>query len=285
MQNTVFRDLENILRGRTGKNLEIGILSAENEMGTQLPDAVNNQRNEDLFKKLSKLGGRVFRLQGNFGGINENSFLATGIPLETLKKLAFEYKQQAFIYGNGKDDDVIFHYMELKDDDEEEPDYESVQIRRTFIYKPTARENYSLYKGVKFIIPFFDNDYTDIHWEELSDEEKGIMPRGEDDMEHNESSRINKIKNLIESLKITEGKKVKIKVKHSDLLEIPEGKNFWNMPLKHYVDLVEKKSYAKVIRALNNIAVWHKSEDPEIGKRAEALMAKLKNKFRKEDKD
>lgn len=289
----VFKDLEDVLRGRTGKNLEIGILSAENEMGKELPDAVNNKRNELMFRKLTHLGAKIFRLQGNFNGVNENSFLVVGVPLETMKKLSLEFKQQAIIYGNGRNDDMIFHYMELKKDDSEEPDYESVQIRRTFIFKPTAKENYSLYKGVKFVVPFFDSDYVDVHWEELSSEEKGETPEEDntekpkeeerDNMENHES-HISRIKVLIESLKIDEKAKVKIKVKHSDLLEIPEGKNFWSMPFKHYTDLVDRKSYAKVIRALNNISVWHEKENPEIGVKARKIMDKLKAKYRKDEK-
>lgn len=284
----IFSNIENILRGRTGRNLEIGILTAENEMGNQLSDSENNKRNDLLQHKLSSKSIRVYPLQGNFGGLDENSFLVVGIPLSELKELAHEFKQQAFIYGNGRDDDMIFHYMEISDDNDES-DYESVQIRRTFIYKPNAEDNFSMYKGVKFVVPFFDNDYTDVRWNELSSEERGEIPDNSEEPREEESDKDNhesvttiaRIRNLIESLKIDESK-VKIKVKHSDLLEIPEGKKFYNVPFKHYVELVEKKGYAKVIRALNNISVWHKEEHPEIGNKAEAIMDKLKSKFGKE---
>lgn len=364
-QKSIFSDIEAILRGKTGRNLEIGIVTAENEMGRRLPDTINNKRNEVLAKKVRQIAGaRFYRIQGNFGGIDENSFLTIGIPLEVLKSIANEFKRQAFIYGNGEDDDMIFHYMEIKDDDSDHLDYESVQIRRTFVYKPTAEENYSSYKGIKFVIPFFDSDYTDVRWEELSSEEQGELTEingeennGEEDntemkksedyqvkkgstsyhlyadedlrnllimlvnkgeatvtglsnlspeevvdsmsmgqvlhdikkagyevtnMKNNES-HISKIKGLIESLKIDEKAKVKIKVKHSDLLEIPEGKKFWSMPFKHYTDLVDKKGYAKVIRALNNIKTWNKNDDPSISTKADTLMDKLKKKYRPEE--
>lgn len=284
--NSIFKSIEDILRGKTGRNLEIGILTAENEMGKQLPDAINNKRNELMYKKLTQLGAKVFRIQGNFEGINENSFLVTGVPLEKMKELSLQFKQKAFIYGNGTDDDMIFHYMELISEDSEEPDYESTQIRRTFVYKPNAKENYSLYKGVKFVIPFFDNDYSDVHWEELSDEERGEIPEKEISKEKpvkESMTKINRIKSLIESLKIDEKAKVKIKVKHADLLEIPEGKKFWNMPFKHYTELVNKKGYAKVVRALNNLKTWNKKDDPSIAEKADALMDKLKSKFRPEE--
>jgi hypothetical protein len=112
MSKEIFSDIENILRGLTGKNLEIGIITAENEMGRELPDAINNRRNEELYKELNNISGaNVYRIQGNFGGMDENSFLVTGVSLRRLKDLASKYKQQAFIYGTGKDDNMMFHYM------------------------------------------------------------------------------------------------------------------------------------------------------------------------------
>lgn len=98
----------------------------------------------------------------------------------------------------------------------------------------------------------------------------------------NEKFSITKIRELVEALTIDE-KNVKIKVKHADLLEVPEGKKFYNLPFKHFVKLVDEKGYEKVIRALNNLVVWHKEEDPEIGDKAKHIMDKLKNKFRPED--
>lgn len=305
MGKEIFSDIENILRGLTGKNLEIGIITAENEMGKELPDAVNNRRNEELYKELSNISGAsVYRIQGNFGGMDENSFLVTGVSLRRLKDLASRYKQQAFIYGTGKDDNMMFHYMEAKDNNSDNPDYESVQIRKTFVYKPYAKENFSSYKGIKFVVPFFDSHYNDLRWEDLSNEEKG------EDYEENgeqEESKLSKIKKLIknnnvegelsppdsnesyikriskivESLKIKE-EKVKIKVKHSDLLEVPKGKNFWSLPFSHYKKLVDKKGYSKVIRALNNLKVWNREDDPDISDKADKIMDRLKKEYRPE---
>ena len=289
-QRTIFSDVEKVLRGKSGKNLSIGIITAENSMGKRLPDSINNKRNYTLLKKFkTHPNTRVFPLQGNFEGVLENSYLVTGLSLDELEELAKEFGQLSFIYGNGVDDNMIFHYMEVDDDG----NYNSTQVRRTFVFRDKAEENYSSYKGVKFVIPFFDDEYVNKKWNQLSTEDKGgeeespkdKMDRidnkdnGENKMESKNFGRINQ---LIDSLKLDEKAKVKIKVKHSDLLEIPEDKNFWQVPFKHYVDLVDKKGYAKVIRALNNIKVWHKSEDPEIGNKADALMDKLKVKFRPE---
>jgi len=358
MSKEIFSDIENILRGLTGKNLEIGIITAENEMGRELPDAVNNRRNEELYKELNNISGaNVYRIQGNFGGMDENSFLVTGVSLRRLKDLASKYKQQAFIYGTGKDDNMMFHYMEAKDNNSDNLDYESVQIRKTFVYKPYAKENFSSYKGIKFVIPFFDSHYNDLRWEDLSSEEKGEdyeegsepeesklskikklignsnvdKDESHNDFYHtvlriknntetpenvkkeasllisdmktaggvniirrelenfiskynkyaNNESYIKRISKIVESLKIKE-EKVKIKVKHSDLLEVPKGKNFWSLPFSHYKKLVDKKGYSKVIRALNNLKVWNKEDDPDISDKADKIMDRLKKEYRPE---
>ena len=295
-ERNTFSDLEKVLRGKTGKNSSIGIISAENSMGKRLPDSVNNKRNELLSKKLnSHPKNKVYPLQGNFEGVMENSYLVTGVSLDELEELAKEFGQLSFIYGNGVEDNMIFHYMEV----DENGDYNSTQIRRTFAFRDEARENYSSYKGVKFVIPFFDDDYINKKWSQLSSEDRGGEDKKDqqdtevEDIENNkdngenkmESTRFGRITELLDSLKLDEKTKVKIKVKHSDLLEIPEDKNFWQVPFKHYTDLVDKKGYAKVIRALNNIKVWDKNEEPQIAKKADALMDKLKAKFRPDDKN
>lgn len=73
-----------------------------------------------------------------------------------------------------------------------------------------------------------------------------------------------------------------VEVKHSGILEIPEDKKFWQLPLKHYIDLVNKKGYGKIIRALTNLEIWNKNEHPDISKKASNIADKLKKKFNKE---
>ena len=73
-----------------------------------------------------------------------------------------------------------------------------------------------------------------------------------------------------------------IEVKHEGILEIPEDKKFWQMPLKHYKNLVQKKGYAKIIRALTNLEVWNKNDNPDISKKASNIADKLKKEFKEE---
>ncbi len=75
--------------------------------------------------------------------------------------------------------------------------------------------------------------------------------------------------------------KVKIPVKNPGILGVPEGKNFWDLPLSHYEGLVKSKGYKEVIRALTNLVVWNKNDDPDISKKASNISRQLKVKFRK----
>ena len=74
----------------------------------------------------------------------------------------------------------------------------------------------------------------------------------------------------------------KIKTKNPGILEVPEDKKFWQLPLSHYEKLVDKKGYTKIIRALTNLEVWNKNDDPKISKKASDIADKLKKKYKKE---
>ena len=75
--------------------------------------------------------------------------------------------------------------------------------------------------------------------------------------------------------------KVKITIKHPDVLEIPEGKHFWQMPIKHYVNLCKKKTYAEIVKALVNLKVWNKKKHPDIAAKADKILDKLKDMHEK----
>ena len=77
--------------------------------------------------------------------------------------------------------------------------------------------------------------------------------------------------------------KVNIDVKNKGILEVPKDKKVDELPLKHFEDLVDKKGYDKIIKALNNLQVWNKNDDKELSKWAEDTMEALKKKFRPEN--
>lgn len=77
--------------------------------------------------------------------------------------------------------------------------------------------------------------------------------------------------------------KAKIKVEHPGILEVPEGKYFWELPISHYEKLIKKKGYRAIIRALTNIEVWNKNRNPIISAKAKKIIVALQKKFKKED--
>jgi hypothetical protein len=63
------------------------------------------------------------------------------------------------------------------------------------------------------------------------------------------------------------------------LFELPKDKNFWDMPLSHYVDLVNKKGRVPIEGALISLRVFNANNNPDVSKRAEDIRLKLKDKF------
>lgn len=76
---------------------------------------------------------------------------------------------------------------------------------------------------------------------------------------------------------ITEQDTKKIKVKNPGILSIPDGKHFYSVPLKHYIDLAKSKGKGPVMKALNNLVRWNKNDDPELSSKAKSIVDKLKD--------
>ena len=74
-----------------------------------------------------------------------------------------------------------------------------------------------------------------------------------------------------------------IEVKNKGILEVPEGKNVDDLPLSHFVNLANKKGLSKITKALNNLQVWNKNDDPKLSKWAGNMIDKLNNKLKKDE--
>lgn len=74
-----------------------------------------------------------------------------------------------------------------------------------------------------------------------------------------------------------------IEVENKGILEVPEGKKVDELPLSHFKRLVDKKGYAEIIRALNNLAVWNKNDDKQLSEWAKRTMTKLRAIYRKDE--
>jgi len=76
---------------------------------------------------------------------------------------------------------------------------------------------------------------------------------------------------------------VEIEVKHEGILEVPEGKNVEDLPIKHFVDLAKKKGLSKITKALNNLQVWNKKKNPSLSKWAGDMIDKVSKKMEKKE--
>ena len=104
-----------------------------------------------------------------------------------------------------------------------------------------------------------------------------------------EESIIDYLTNILnESVNITkrninEKETPNIEVKNKGVLEVPEGKNVDDLPLSHFVKLANKKGLSKITKALNNLQVWNKNDDPKLSKWAGNMIDKLNKKLGKDE--
>lgn len=62
---------------------------------------------------------------------------------------------------------------------------------------------------------------------------------------------------------------------NSPVLEVPEGSSVMDLPLKHFLGLVEKKGRKEIVRALTNLEVWFVKKKPELSDWARKMKADL----------
>lgn len=84
-------------------------------------------------------------------------------------------------------------------------------------------------------------------------------------------------------LRINENETPNIEVKHEGILEVPEGKKVDELPYSHFEKLAKKKGLSKITKALNNLQVWNKNDDPKLSKWAGNMIDKLNKKLKKDE--
>ena len=108
------------------------------------------------------------------------------------------------------------------------------------------------------------------------------------DIEHyeKEMKKVKSSKN--ESLSIAKTikeQKADIEVENPGILEVPEGKNVEDLPIKHFVDIANRKGLATVTRALNNLQVWNKNKNKSLSKWAGDMIDKVNKRFENQKKN
>lgn len=149
-----FSRIAQIMSGLVPKIRTFAIITWENPMGKQLSPEENNKRNKDLKDLLIRGVYPFSQIKGVFDNI-ENPFFIHNITKEAAKQLgnSKEGNQRSIIWGEVIDKfDVIFHYIDFGTNEED--------TRHIWKKLEQNKENYySEYKGRKFQIPFFDDNY------------------------------------------------------------------------------------------------------------------------------
>ena len=76
--------------------------------------------------------------------------------------------------------------------------------------------------------------------------------------------------------------KADIQPKNEGILEVPEGKNIDDLPVKHFKSLIDKKGRAPIIRALTNLEIWNKNDNKSLSAWAKKMKKSLEGYGEKE---
>ena len=76
--------------------------------------------------------------------------------------------------------------------------------------------------------------------------------------------------------------KADIQPKNEGILEVPEGKNVNDLPIKHFKALIDRKGRAPIIRALTNLEVWNKNDNKSLSSWAKKMKKSLESYGEKE---
>lgn len=102
------------------------------------------------------------------------------------------------------------------------------------------------------------------------------------DIEHyeKEMKKVKSSKNeSLSTVKTIKEQKADIEVENPGILEVPEGKNVEDLPIKHFVDIANRKGLSTVTRALNNLQVWNKNKNKSLSKWAGNMIDKVSKRF------
>lgn len=128
----------------------IGIITAENPMAQELSPKANKERNRELAKKLREMGYGFYQVQGRYGNV-EKPLVVPNISKEDIVKLGNEFEQDSVIFVEKTPEGSLAQLIETHGEHATE---------RSSVILPLAQDVedfYTLYKGRKFTIPFFDD--------------------------------------------------------------------------------------------------------------------------------
>jgi len=132
----------------------VGIITAENPQAQKLSPKENKQRNHQLKADVREMGYGFYQIQGKYGNI-ERPLVISNIDLVDLIRLGQKHDQETVIWvrrtNRGSQASLIGT----------SGNYPAVHSRVVLPLAKNTKDFYSLYKGRKLTIPFFDELLSD----------------------------------------------------------------------------------------------------------------------------
>ena len=147
-----------LMRSLTGqeKNISsIGIVTAENPFAKELPPEENKKRNKMLAQSLRQAGYGFYQIQGKYGNV-EKPLVIPNISKDDLLFLGKKFEQESVIFVERQEDGQMKAELLYTDGSGNATEPRSVVL-------PVAQDQddfYSIYKGRKFVIPFFNDLFS-----------------------------------------------------------------------------------------------------------------------------
>ena len=134
----------------------IGIVTAEKPMAKPLPPSENKMRNKLLAKDIRELGYGFYQIGGKYGSY-ENPYVIPNVSYKDITTLGKIYKQESVIFVEKQEGKGML--ARLIYTGKEEPEKRSKVV---LPLQKNVEDFYSIFKGRKFVIPFFDDFFKDM---------------------------------------------------------------------------------------------------------------------------
>jgi len=148
-----FQTIADILNG-TSSVSSIGMLTWDNPQNLQLSKTENVERAKELESKIKEFGLTFIPIQGKFNNV-EDSYLILNPSVGEIISLIQEGDQHSGIYGDVSRAYKPVFKMILNNGSVDD-------IKYVWELRPDADDYYSVYKGVKFTIPFYESEFDNV---------------------------------------------------------------------------------------------------------------------------
>lgn len=132
----------------------LGIVTAENPMAQEIPAAQNKMRNRELAKDIRDQGYGFYQIGGKYGNI-EKPYVIPNVSINDVANLGKKYEQESVIFVEKTNDGMVARLITTMGDTPE------VSSKVVLPLAQDIEDFYSIYKGRKFQIPFFDDFFAD----------------------------------------------------------------------------------------------------------------------------